>query len=420
MSEVGAGDARPEVGAAAPAAGDPSQVPPPIREIEVPEEPAAAGEIQRVGVLGAGTMGAGIAQLCARAGIETLLCDANPDALAAGIGRIESSLARAVERGKGTEAEAAATRARVRPVASIEELAGVELAIEVVPEIVDLKAELLAALAGLPGEPILASNTSSISIATLAARSGAPTRVLGMHFFNPPTAMPLIELVATARTDRAAVGRARMLGERLGKQVVDVTDGPGFLVNRCARPFYAESLRMVEDGFAAPWEIDRACVELGGFPLGPFELMDVVGIDVGLAVTESMWEQSYGEPRWRPSPIQVAQVAAGRLGRKTGGGFYDDGDSWRAHPGAEPDRAATILDRIVANLVNEAAFALAAGIATPADLERAMVVGLNHPCGPNEWERRWGRERIIEILDTLWDTEHDPRYRVAPRLRRGG
>ncbi len=148
--------------------------------------------------------------------------------------------------------------------------------------------------------------------------------------------MPLIELIATPATDRGALGRARMLGERLGKQVVDVLDGPGFLVNRCARPFYMESLRMVEDGFAEPWEIDRACVELGGFPLGPFELMDTVGVDISLAVTKSMWEQSYGEPRWRPSPIQVAQVAAGRLGRKTGGGFYDDGDSWRSRPGSVP------------------------------------------------------------------------------------
>jgi 3-hydroxybutyryl-CoA dehydrogenase len=377
-----------------------------------------SGEVQRVGVVGAGTMGAGIAQLCARAGIETLLCDANPDALAAGLARIETSLARAVERGRSTETEAAEIRGRVRPVASIEELAGVELAIEVVPEIVDLKANLLSALAELPGEPILASNTSSISIATLAEKSGTPDRVLGLHFFNPPTAMPLVELVATPRTDREAVGRTRGLAERLGKQVVDVLDGPGFLVNRCARPFYAESLRMVEDGFAEPWEIDRVCVEQGGFPLGPFELMDVVGVDVGLAVTKSMWEQSFGEPRWRPSPIQVAQVAAGRLGRKTGGGFYDDGDSWRSMPAAEPDRAATILDRIVANLVNEAAFALQAGIATPADLERAMVVGLNHPKGPEAWEQEWTRARIVEILDALWETEHDPRYRVSPRLRR--
>ncbi len=183
----------------------------------VADEPPAPGEIQRVGVLGAGTMGAGIAQLCARAGIETLLCDANPDALAAGLARIESSLARAVERGRSTEAEAAATRERVRPAASVEELAGVELAIEVVPEIVDLKAQLLSALAALPGEPILASNTSSISIATLAERSGAPERVLGLHFFNPPTAMPLIELVATPR-DRPRRPRPRADARRAPRQ----------------------------------------------------------------------------------------------------------------------------------------------------------------------------------------------------------
>jgi 3-hydroxybutyryl-CoA dehydrogenase len=377
-----------------------------------------AAEVERVGVLGAGAMGAGIAQLCAVAGIETRLLDANADALAAGVVRVERSLGRAVERGRTTEADAAAARDRLRPVGAVDDLAGVELVIEAVPEIVDLKVELLGALAALPGEPILASNTSSISIGILAQRCGAPDRLLGLHFFNPPTAMPLIELIATPRTDRGALGRARMLGERLGKQVVDVLDGPGFLVNRCARPFYMESLRMVEDGFAEPWEIDRACVELGGFPLGPFELMDTVGVDISLAVTKSMWEQSYGEPRWRPSPIQVAQVAAGRLGRKTGGGFYDEGDSWRSRPAASPDLAAQILDRVVANLVNEAAFALAAGVATPADLERAMVVGLNHPKGPAAWEQEWTRARVVSILDTLWDTEHDPRYRVCPRLRR--
>jgi 3-hydroxybutyryl-CoA dehydrogenase len=395
-----------------------SEVPPPVRQIDVADEPPALGEVERVGVLGAGAMGAGIAQLCAIAGIETRLLDANEDALAAGIARVEGSLGRAVERGRIAEADAAAARERLHPVGAVDDLAGVELVIEAVPEIVDLKVELFGALAALPGEPILASNTSSISIGILAQRCGAPERLLGLHFFNPPTAMPLIELIATPATDRGALGRARMLGERLGKQVVDVLDGPGFLVNRCARPFYMESLRMVEDGFAEPWEIDRACVELGGFPLGPFELMDTVGVDISLAVTKSMWEQSYGEPRWRPSPIQVAQVAAGRLGRKTGGGFYDDGDSWRSRPAASPDLAATILDRVVANLVNEAAFALAAGVAAPADLERAMVVGLNHPKGPEAWEREWTRERIVEILDHLWDTEHDPRYRVSPRLRR--
>ncbi len=391
---------------------------PPIREIELAEEPPAPGEVERVGVLGAGAMGAGIAQLCAVAGIETRLLDADEEALAAGIGRVEGSLGRAVERGRTTAEDRAAALERLHPVGAIDDLAGVDLVIEAVPEIVDLKVELLGALAALPGEPILASNTSSISIGILAQRCGAPERLLGLHFFNPPTAMPLIELIATPRTDGGALGRARMLGERLGKQVVDVLDGPGFLVNRCARPYYMESLRMVEDGFAEPSDIDRACVELGGFPLGPFELMDTVGVDISLAVTKSMWEQSYGEPRWRPSPIQIAQVAAGRLGRKTAGGFYDDNDSWRSHPAPSPELSAAILDRVIANLVNEAAFALAAGIATPTDLERAMVVGLNHPYGPGEWERRWGRERIVEILDHLWATEHDPRYRVAPRLRR--
>jgi 3-hydroxybutyryl-CoA dehydrogenase len=378
------------------------------------------GEIERVGVVGAGTMGAGIAELSARAGAEVLLCDADEAALAAGVDRIEASLRRAVGRGRSTEADAAAARARVHPVNSVAGLEGIELAIEAVPEIVALKADLLASLAEIGGEAILASNTSSISIGALADRSGAASRVLGLHFFNPPTRMPLVELVSTPRTDAEVAVRARAFAERLGKRVVEVQDGPGFLVNRCARPYYLESLRMVEDGFAEPAQIDRVCVEEGGFPLGPFELMDVIGIDVSLAVTASMWEQSYGEPRWRPSPIQIAQVAAGRLGRKSAHGFYAEGDSWRSAPAPAPDLATEILDRVVANLVNEAAFALAAGVASGPDLEQAMVVGLNHPCGPAEWERRRGRDRIVGTLDRLWETEHDPRYRVAPLLRRSG
>ncbi|MCW3016974.1 MAG: Enoyl-CoA hydratase [Solirubrobacterales bacterium] len=372
----------------------------------------------RLGVVGAGTMGAGIAGLAARCGLVTTLFDIAEAPLAIGRERIDVSLDRAVAKRRVGADDAAAARARLTTTTALADLVACEVIIEAAPERADLKGELLARLAEVAPGAVLASNTSSIAIADLAERSGVPRRVVGLHFFNPPAAMPLVELVATARTDASAVARARALAEALGKDVVDVSDGPGFLVNRCARPYYLEALRIVEDGAATFAQVDRVCVEDGGFPLGPFELMDVIGVDVSLAVTRSMWEQSFGEPRWRPSPLQVRLVGGGRLGRKTGGGFYEAGAGWADLPAPAPAARTTILDRILAQLVNEAAFAVTAGVASAAEIDRAMVVGLSHPRGPGAWASLLGHDRVIATLDDLWTREHDPRYRVAPGLRR--
>jgi 3-hydroxybutyryl-CoA dehydrogenase len=373
---------------------------------------------ERIGVVGAGTMGAGIAGLAARCAIDVTLFDVAAEPLAAGVQRIDRSLDRAVQRGKLDADAAEGARSRLRATTELADLAACDVIVEAAPERADLKGRLLADLAQIAPDAVLASNTSSIAIADLAQRSGAPDRVVGLHFFNPPAAMRLVELVATGQSDPAALARARAAAEALGKEVVSVADGPGFLVNRCARPYYLEALRMVEDGAASVAAIDRVCVEDGAFPLGPFELMDLIGIDVSLAVTRSMWEQSYGEPRWRPSPLQVRMAGSGRLGHKTGGGFYTDGTGWADAPPPAEDERDVILERIVAQLVNEAAFAKADAVASATDIDRAMVIGLNHPRGPFAWADRIGRARIVATLDALWEREHDPRYRVAPALRR--
>jgi 3-hydroxybutyryl-CoA dehydrogenase len=381
---------------------------------------AAAPDVglDRLGVVGAGTMGAGIAGLAARCGVDVALFDVGPQPLGAGVQRIERSLDRALQRGDLTADAATAARSRLRPTTDLADLVPCGVIVEAAPERADLKGRVLADLAEVAPDAVLASNTSSIPIADLAQRSGAPDRVVGLHFFNPPAAMRLVELVATGQSAHDALARARALAEALGKEVVHVSDGPGFLVNRCARPYYLEALRMVEDGAASIAAIDRACVEDGGFPLGPFELMDLIGIDVSLAVTRSMWEQSYGEPRWRPSPLQVRMAGSGRLGRKTGGGFYADGATWADEPPPSADERGALLERIVAQLVNEAAFAQADGVASAPDIDRAMVIGLNHPRGPYAWAQRIGPSRVVATLDALWEREHDVRYRVAPALRR--
>lgn len=371
----------------------------------------------RLGVVGAGTMGAGIAALAARASIPTTLYDVDPSPLGRGLERIERSHRRIAEkRGLGDDI-AAEWAQRLTTTTALADLGPCTVILEAVPEDGALKGRVLADLAAA-SDATLASNTSSIPISELADRSGAPERLLGLHFFNPPERMRLVELVRTGRAGDEHAARARGLGEALGKRVIAVSDSPGFLVNRCARPYYLEALRIVEDGLASVADVDRACVQDGGFPLGPFELMDLIGLDVSLAVTRSMYEQSDGEPRWRPTPLQRAMVAAGRLGRKAGGGFYAPGRSWREQRAVDAGIARALLERIVAQLVNEAAFAAAEGVASPEAIDEAMVVGLNHPKGPGEWARSLGVGHVVAVLDALWEREHDPRYRVAPSLRR--
>ena len=282
-----------------------------------------------LGVVGAGTMGAGICQLGCAAGMRVLLHDPVPAALKQGAGRTRHGLDRWVAKGR-------VRRERLGPLETVDELSGLapcELVIEAAPERPDLKRELFAALSEVCGEDtVLATNTSSIPVTGLAGAAARPENVVGMHFFNPPPLMELLEVIRAEQTGDRAVDLARAAGEAMGKTVILANDGPGFLVNRCGRPFGAEALRLLQERVAGHEEIDRIVRLGGGFRMGPFELMDLVGVDVGYEVALSFTELSFGEPRWKPSPIQARMVAAGRLGRKAGRGYYEYSEDAQHRP----------------------------------------------------------------------------------------
>jgi 3-hydroxybutyryl-CoA dehydrogenase len=381
--------------------------------------------VNRLGVVGAGTMGAGIAQLGCLGGFETALYDPDPQALATGADRLQAALAKGAGRGLWSAADAAGASGRLTTTPNVAELAGSDLVIEAAPEDLELKRDLFASLAAACGaEAILATNTSSLPVSDIAAEVERPARVCGMHFFNPPPLMRLVEIVAGESTDELTLAAASAVARTMNREPVRAKDSPGFIVNRCNRPFSLEALRMLGEGFATHAEIDAAVRGRGGYRMGPFELMDLVGIDVGLEVARSFFRQR-AEPRWEPHPIQEELVAAGRLGRKSGSGFYEYRDGRRVdpEPGSEDETADpdAILERIVAQLVNEATFAVEEGVAAPPDIDTAMRLGLNHPRGPFEWQRELGAEKLVAALERLAETTGEAeRYRVAPGLAGAG
>jgi len=321
-----------------------------------PEQEAGGGEPARfIAVLGAGTMGAGIAQLACRSGAQTLLFDPFPDALDKGIERVRDGLSREVARSRISDAQAREAIEHLSPASELRELEASELVIEAVPERLELKHELFGALCSIVAEDcVLASNTSSLLVTAIAAAATHPERVVGMHFFNPAPLMALLEVVAGTRSGERALQIADATGEAMGKTVIRATDGPGFLVNRCNRPFGLEALRLLQERIADLETIDRVCRMEGGFRMGPFELMDLVGVDTGFEVSRSFYEQSFGEPRWRPSPIAARHVAAGLHGRKTGRGYYtyeQDAETGRARHRADdpppPDPSLTPGEGVV-------------------------------------------------------------------------
>jgi len=315
--------------------------------------------VTRLGVVGAGTMGAGIAQLGCAAGMEVLLHDPVEEALSRGAERVEQGLRKWIDKGRAGEDSLPLLRVTPR----LEELAPCDLVIEAAPERPDLKRELFASLSEVCGpDTVLATNTSSIPVTSLAGAAARPENVVGMHFFNPPPLMALLEVIRADQTGERALDLARETGEAMGKQVILAADGPGFLVNRCGRPFGAEALRLLQERLATHEQIDRICRMGGGFRMGPFELMDLVGVDVGFEVAKSFTELSFGEPRWKPSPIQARMVAAGRLGRKAGRGYYDYAESGpyrpddpEPAPGADSAMVAIVGDGPLADALRERA-----------------------------------------------------------------
>ncbi len=290
-----------------------------------------------IGVAGAGTMGAGIAQLGALSGARTLVHDPSAEALERGLDQVRRHLQRGAARGRWSQEDADAAAGRLEAVESVAQFVDCELVIEAAPERLELKRQLFTAIAEVVSEDcVLASNTSSLLVTAIAAGVPVPERVVGMHFFNPPPLMALLEVVAGAASSQAAIARAKATGEAMGKRVIVAVDGPGFLVNRCNRPWGLESLRLLQERIAPLEEIDRICRMSGGFKMGPFELMDLVGVEVGFEISQSFYDQSFGEPRWRPSMIAARTAAAGRYGRKSGRGYYEYPQDGEYRP-ADPD-----------------------------------------------------------------------------------
>jgi 3-hydroxybutyryl-CoA dehydrogenase len=503
--------------------------------------------VQRVGVVGAGAMGAGIAQVAAQAGLNVRLYDIGPGALEAGLNRVRSGLDRLVQRGKLAQADRAAIVARISTTSALADFADVDFAVEAAPEVVELKRQIFMELDRVcRPDVVLATNTSSLSVTEIAAATGRPARVAGMHFFNPVPAMKLVEVVSGARTSPETAAATAELARRLGKTPVQAKDTPGFIVNRIARPFPGEALRMFGENVASVRQIDRILRMAGRFRMGPFELMDLVGMDVNFAVNRSVFEQYFGEPRFRPHPLQAQMVKANILGRKTGAGWYryegdapvdgPEGAQFYGAPGpllqgpvivsgdaaladlvrqagyeltADPGSAAvavladetnmpglpasalllvdastattteraagmpdpervvgygglfSMIDRLlveiapglrternaweqacaffhslgrdtevvhdgpglvaprtIACLVNEAAYALMESIASAADIDTAMKLGVNYPLGPLEWADQLGPARVLAVLEHLHAHTGDDRYRPCPLLRK--
>jgi 3-hydroxybutyryl-CoA dehydrogenase len=290
-----------------------------------------------IGVLGAGTMGSGIAQLAARSGAETLLHDPVPEALERGLARAREGLGKEAAKGRLSQEQAQAASERLHAVEALEALAPCELVIEAAPERLELKHDLYRQLSEIVGEEcVLASNTSSLLVTAIAPAAKRPERVVGMHFFNPAPLMALLEVVAGQESSEEALAIAQATGEAMGKTVIRASDVAGFIVNRCNRPFGLESLRLLAERIADVETIDRICRMEGAFRMGPFELMDLVGVDTGFEISKSFFEQSFGEPRWRPSPIAARYVAAGLFGRKSGRGYYDYGGERGTHRPPDP------------------------------------------------------------------------------------
>lgn len=371
-----------------------------------------------VGVIGSGAMGAGIAQVAAVAGHTVVLYDNNNSALEKAKTNLDTTLQKLAEKGKLPDATE--VFGRISFVSDIAAFKDCGLVIEAIIEKLEVKKAVFSDLEKVVSDDcILSSNTSSLSITSIAAACNKSERVLGLHFFNPAPLMALVEVIPAVQTDEKLIPAAKELMQRWGKVPVIAKDTPGFIVNRVARPFYGEAIRIYEEGIADMATIDKAMTDKGGFKMGPFTLMDYIGHDVNYVVTETVFQSFFYDPRYKPSFSQKRLLEAGWLGRKSGRGFYNYAEG-TAQPEPKNDDAlqTQIYERILAMLINEAADALHLNVASAADLDLAMTKGVNYPKGLLQWCDEWGAANCLQLLDSLYDQYHEDRYRASILLRR--
>jgi 3-hydroxybutyryl-CoA dehydrogenase len=372
-----------------------------------------------IGIIGAGAMGTGIAQVAATAGHQVRVFDVDAAQLERADAALAKTMSRLIEKGKVTQESATALQQRIQWTPKLNDFKDCGLVIEAVVERLDVKKKVFAELEAIVSpDCILASNTSSLSIASIAHALTHQDRMLGIHFFNPAPLMPLVEIIPGITTSAAITEKTNALIQSWGKVTVLAKDTPGFIVNRVARPFYSESIKIYEEGVADFATIDQALKTIGGFRMGPFELMDLIGHDVNYVVTETVWTQFYYDPRFKPSITQKRLLEAGWLGRKSGRGFYEyRADAGMPQPDLRPELLQEIFDRVFVMLVNEAADALFLRIADARDIDLAMTKGVNYPKGLLQWGMEIGLEHILSRLETLHAYYGDDRYRPNPLLR---
>ncbi len=374
----------------------------------------------KIGIIGAGTMGAGIAQVASQSKHPVVLFDVNSSALAKARAKLEKIMHRLIEKGRVSSEEAQAIQDRISYSTNYSDFTGSTLVIEAIVENHEIKTKVFRQLEDYVDEQcLIASNTSSLSIAALAASSSNPTRFLGIHFFNPAPLMPLVEIIPAIQTSTENLKKAKDLIDSWGKVTVMAKDTPGFIVNRVARPFYGEALRIYDEGLADIPTIDWAMKEIGGFRMGPFQLMDYIGNDINYTVTETVFKSFFYDPRYKPSFTQKRMAEAGYLGRKAGRGYYDYSED-AVPPEAQKDQAKgeAIVNRIVMMLINEAADALYLNIASKEDIDLAMTKGVNYPKGLLKWADEKGIAEVVKFMDALHQEYLEDRYRVSPLLRR--
>ena len=374
---------------------------------------------KNVGIIGAGSMGIGIAQIASASGCKVLIFDQNKHLSQEAIKKLEKVLLRLIEKGKINVIKKDSILSNIKIVESLESMKDSDLIIEAIVENSTIKKELFSHMESIvSNDCVLATNTSSISITSLASSLKNPIRFIGIHFFNPAPIMPLVEIIPALQTNNDLVKEIHQLLINWNKKPVFAKDTPGFIVNRIARPFYGEALRIYEEQIADFATIDFAMKHIGGFRMGPFELMDFIGNDVNYAVTESVFKAFYYDPRYKPSFTQKQYADAGWHGKKSKKGYYDYGDNIElVSPSNDEKLLVDIFERILVMLINEAMDALYLGIASEQDIELAMTKGVNYPKGLVRWGKEKSFSWVEGKIDALYEIYHEDRYRCSPLLR---